>query len=92
MLINTSLYSVFARVSGIRQIKNEAITAYRNRWIKSIVDSSPIEAVVGFGGLQIGYGNSGWARPMLWGNLRCLSSHLLIQLLARKLIPLKGRA
>jgi hypothetical protein len=51
VLINTFLYSVFGQGGGTRQIKNAAITAYRNRWIKAILDSSPIEAVVAFGGL-----------------------------------------
>jgi hypothetical protein len=51
VLINTFLYSVFGQGGGARQIKNAAITAYRNQWIKAILDSSPIEAVVSFGGL-----------------------------------------
>jgi hypothetical protein len=51
VLINTFLYSVFGQGGGSRQIKNAAITAYRNQWIKAILDCSPIEAVVTFGGL-----------------------------------------
>lgn len=51
VLINTFLFSVFGQGGGSRQIKNAAITAYRNQWIKAILDSSPIEAVVTFGGL-----------------------------------------
>jgi hypothetical protein len=51
VLINTFLYSVFGQGGGARQIKNASITAYRNQWIKAILDSSPIEAVVTFGGL-----------------------------------------
>jgi hypothetical protein len=51
VLINTFLYSVFGQGGGTRQIKNAAITAYRNLWIKAILDSSPIEVVVAFGGL-----------------------------------------
>jgi uracil-DNA glycosylase len=51
VLINNFLYSVFGQGRGTRHIKNPAITAYRNRWIKAILDSSPIEAVVAFGGL-----------------------------------------
>jgi uracil-DNA glycosylase len=51
VLINTFLFSVFGQSGGTRQIKNAAITAYRNLWIKAILDSSPIEAVVAFGGL-----------------------------------------
>jgi len=56
VLINTFLYSVFGQGGGTRQIKNAAITAYRNRWIKGILDSSPIEGVVAFGGLA----NKAW--------------------------------
>jgi hypothetical protein len=51
VLINVYLYSVFGQTAGNRSINKAAITAYRNRWIKAILDSSPIEAVVGFGGL-----------------------------------------
>jgi uracil-DNA glycosylase len=51
VLINAFLYSVFGQGGGSRQIKNVAITEYRNRWIKAILDTSPIEAVVTFGGL-----------------------------------------
>jgi len=56
VLINTFLYSVFGQGGGTRQIKNPAITAYRNRWIKAILDSSPIDAVIAFGGLA----NQAW--------------------------------
>src|SRR5262245_61465911 len=51
VLINTFLYSVFGQGGGSRQINNPQITAYRNGWIKAILDSSRIEAVVAFGGL-----------------------------------------
>lgn len=56
VLINTFLYSVFGQGGGTRQIKNAAITTYRNCWIKAILDSSPIEVVVAFGGLA----NKAW--------------------------------
>jgi uracil-DNA glycosylase len=49
--INTFLYSVYGQGGGSRNIANAPITAYRNRWIGAILDTSPIEVVVGFGGL-----------------------------------------
>jgi hypothetical protein len=51
VLINVYLYSVFGQTAGNKSINKADITAYRNRWIKAILDSSPIEVVVGFGGL-----------------------------------------
>jgi hypothetical protein len=56
VLINAFLYSVFGQGGGSRQIKNAAIASYRNKWIKAILDSSQIEAVVAFGGLA----NKAW--------------------------------
>lgn len=51
VLINTYLYSVYGQGGGNRHIKNASITEYRNQWIKAILESSAIEAVVAFGGL-----------------------------------------
>lgn len=51
VFINTFLYSVYGQGGGNRHIENTAITAYRNRWIKAVLDRSPIDAVVAFGGL-----------------------------------------
>jgi hypothetical protein len=49
--LNAFLYSVYGQGGGSRNIGNAAIAAYRNRWIEAILDTSPIEAVVAFGGL-----------------------------------------
>ncbi len=51
VVINTFLYSVYGQSSGAAHIKDAAITAYRNRWFKAILDTNPIEGVVAFGGL-----------------------------------------
>ena len=56
VFINTFLYSVYGQGGGSRHIGDAAITAYRNRWIAAILDQSPIEAVVAFGGLA----NTAW--------------------------------
>ena len=90
VLINTFLYSVFGQGGGTRQIKNAAITAYRNRWIKAILDSSPIEAVVAFGGLA----NTG-VGAMAGISRRRRSAHATFRAshpsnLARKLVPIEG--
>ena len=49
--INAFLYSVYGQGGGNRNIDDAQIAGYRNRWIEAILDSSPIEAAVGFGGL-----------------------------------------
>jgi len=51
VLVNTFLYSVFGQWAGAAHIDDAGITDYRNRWIAALLDSSPIEAVVAFGGL-----------------------------------------
>jgi hypothetical protein len=56
VFINTFLYSVYGQGGGSRHIGDPAITAYRNRWIAAILDRSPVEAVVAFGGLA----NTAW--------------------------------
>ncbi|KIO48462.1 uracil-DNA glycosylase family protein [Nitrosospira sp. NpAV] len=56
VFINTFLYSVYGQGGGTRHIGDPAITAYRNRWIKAILDRSTIEAVVALGGLA----NTAW--------------------------------
>lgn len=56
VFINTFLYSVYGQGGGTRHIANPLIAAYRNRWIAAILHSSPIEAVVAFGGLA----NTAW--------------------------------
>jgi hypothetical protein len=49
--INAFLYSVYGQGGGNRNIGDAQIAGYRNRWIEAILESSAIEAVVGFGGL-----------------------------------------
>lgn len=56
MFINTFLYSVYGQGGGARHINDVAITNYRNRWIKAVLDHSQIEAVAAFGGLA----NTAW--------------------------------
>jgi hypothetical protein len=51
VFINAFLYSVYGQAGGTRHIKNEGITKYRNRWIDTIVDHQPIEAVISLGQL-----------------------------------------
>lgn len=51
VVINTFLYSVYGQSGGAAHINDAAITAYRNRWFKAILDTNPIEGVVAFGGL-----------------------------------------
>jgi hypothetical protein len=51
VLMNAFLYSVYGQSGGESNIANASIAAYRNRWIAAILDTSPIEAVVAFGGL-----------------------------------------
>jgi hypothetical protein len=56
VFINTFLYSIYGQGGGARHIANPLIAAYRHRWIAAILHSSPIEAVVAFGGLA----NTAW--------------------------------
>jgi hypothetical protein len=51
VVINTFLFSVYGQSGGAAHIGDEAITAYRNRWFEAILETSPIESVVAFGGL-----------------------------------------
>jgi len=51
IVINTFLFSVYGQSGGAAHIGDAAITAYRNRWIKALLDTNPIETVVAFGGL-----------------------------------------
>jgi hypothetical protein len=51
VMINTFLFSVYGQAGGAAHIRSEAITAYRNRWFKAVLDTNPIEVVVAFGGL-----------------------------------------
>jgi hypothetical protein len=51
VLLNTFLYSVFGQGRGARHVDDEAIVAYRNRWLDAIARRSPLEAVVTIGEL-----------------------------------------
>jgi uracil-DNA glycosylase len=63
VMVNVYLYSVFGQSAGNRSINKAGIATYRNRWIKAILDSSSIEAVVGFGGLAAKAWQSWLASP-----------------------------
>ncbi len=51
VMVNTFLFSVYGQHAGAGHIDDPAITDYRNEWIKAVLDSSHIEAVVAFGSL-----------------------------------------
>jgi uracil-DNA glycosylase len=51
VILNTYVYSVFGQQGGNAHINDPGITAYRNLWIAGVLDKSPIDAVVAFGGL-----------------------------------------
>ena len=51
VILNAYVYSVFGQQAGNAHIDNAQIAAYRNLWIAGVLDKSPIEAVVVFGGL-----------------------------------------
>jgi hypothetical protein len=55
--INTFLYSVFGS-KGAAHVQDAGIAAYRNSWIKAILDTNPIDAVIAFGGLA----QTAWAQ------------------------------
>jgi uracil-DNA glycosylase len=57
VIINAFVYSVFGQQAGNAHIGDAAIADYRNRWIAGVLDRSPIEAVVAFGGLA----NRAWS-------------------------------
>jgi uracil-DNA glycosylase len=51
VLVNTFLYSVFGQWGGQKHRDDPGIVAYRNRWLKALFDTAPIEAVVALGSL-----------------------------------------
>jgi len=51
VFVNTFLYSVYGQSGGEKHIHDEAITAYRNRWLDTIADHSPLQAVLTLGHL-----------------------------------------
>jgi len=51
VMINSFAYSVLGQGGGSRNVDDPAITAYRNRWLDTIVKDQPIEAVLSLGQL-----------------------------------------
>jgi uracil-DNA glycosylase len=51
VMVNALLYSVYGQSGGERHVSDDAVVAYRNRWLEAVLTSSPIEAVVAFGHL-----------------------------------------
>ena len=49
VMINSFAYSVFGQGGGSRNVDDPVITAYRNRWLDTIVKDQPIEAVLSLG-------------------------------------------
>lgn len=76
VLINTYLYSVYGQAAGNKHIGDAKITAYRNQWIKAILDASPIEAVVAFGGLADTAWKAWLASPAAAGRAPLPYAHL----------------
>jgi hypothetical protein len=59
VMINAFLYSVYGQWAATHHSDDEAIAAYRNRWIDAVFETSDIEAVVAFGSLaDVAF--SGW--------------------------------
>jgi hypothetical protein len=50
VMINTFLYSVYGQ-RGAKHADDAPIAAYRNAWVKAILDASQVKAVVAFGSL-----------------------------------------
>jgi hypothetical protein len=51
VLVNTFLYSVYGQAGGGAHIKDEAIAAYRNRWLNTVVENNGIAAIITLGTL-----------------------------------------
>lgn len=49
VMINAFAYSVFGQGGGSRNIDDPVITAYRNRWLDTLVKDQPIEAILSLG-------------------------------------------
>jgi hypothetical protein len=49
--INTFLYSVYGQGGGTKHKNDAALVTYRNQWLKAILDTQPIEAVIALGDL-----------------------------------------
>ena len=51
VMVNVYLYSVFGQAAGSRHAKNEAIAAYRHRWLDTLLVGTDVTAVVTLGDL-----------------------------------------
>jgi uracil-DNA glycosylase len=51
VMMNTFLYSVYGQRGGERHIGDEAITAYRNRWLDALVARNDLDAIITLGQL-----------------------------------------
>ena len=51
VLINAFLYSVYGQGGGSRHIDNEAIAAYRNRWLDTLSRRNELQAIISLGQL-----------------------------------------
>ena len=92
VLINTFLYSVFGQGGGSRQIKNAAITAYRNRWIKA---DSRLQSHRGGGRLRWTCKQGVGAMAGISRRRRAARAAFRVphpSNLARKLVPIEGGA
>ncbi|HEY2638213.1 MAG TPA: uracil-DNA glycosylase family protein [Solirubrobacteraceae bacterium] len=49
--VNTFLYSVYGQSGGERHADDDAIAAYRHRWLDALVATGGVEAVIAFGHL-----------------------------------------
>jgi hypothetical protein len=51
VMINAFAYSVYGQGGGSRNVDDPVVTAYRNRWLDTIVRDQPIQAVLSLGAL-----------------------------------------
>lgn len=51
VMVNVYLYSVFGQAAGNRHVADEAITAYRNRWLDALLVGTDVTAVLALGDL-----------------------------------------
>ena len=51
VMVNVYLYSVFGQAAGSRHAKDEAIAAYRHRWLDALLIGTDVTAVVALGDL-----------------------------------------
>jgi hypothetical protein len=51
VLVNAFLYSVYGQGGGTRHVDDEAIVAYRNRWLDALARGNELDAIVSLGQL-----------------------------------------